>query len=335
MSGYKVNELKQYIEKSELIIVTENLHIRLSKELLEKYNQGLYDGKIKMMLDDIKEVKELGIKYPGNANPVFYIYIAPDDRFRELLSYPHNHPHKYGGRPVKSYDLDGFNSAYGMSSNLLENGNTRNIMSKVNNIHELAHLVESAFSEKDRFIAEGFAETVPLYTMNYESVFDEHREMLKTIKEEQIFSAQQLIERSENSNFNGPAIIPNKSCSFDLSYISSYLFVRGCVEKIASKFGLDKVQATQKFAEIVRQSTCSKQWLVYDIANAIGVPQEELLTGKEMQLNVIKNITKEPNMRDSLKTGAPSLGEQYDTAKSRGLNLKLGTGDIKEPDLVE
>ena len=157
----------------------------------------------------------------------------------------------------------------------------------MNTIHELAHLVHSMFFlGVDRFICEGFAEALPLYTMDYESIFNQHRELLKSLKKEQILSAQELIELG-NNQFHAEPLIPNTSCSFELPYISSYLFVRGCLEKIANKFHLNRNEATQKFLEIVKQSECSSQWLVFDIANAIGISGTDLLNKKDMQFDMI------------------------------------------------
>ena len=291
MQEYQRNKLKGYIENSELVNINKDLKIRLSKDLLENYNNGSYNDRLNLMIEHVKLIDDLKIKYPGNAKPVFYLYVVPTNNFRELLNFPSFRNYTIGGKTVPSYDLDGFNSAYGMSENVLTTKEKSNIMNTVNNIHEFAHLVHSMFFNRDRFIDEGFAEALPLYTMDYESQFDEHRKMLQTLKEEQILSAQQLIELTDKGNFDMGVIIPNKSCAFDVSYISSYLFIRGCLETISSNYDLDKVQATQNFLEIVRESQYTKQWLVFDIANAIGLPQEELLHGKEIQLNVIKKLS--------------------------------------------
>lgn len=290
MDRYKTDKLKEYIEQSEILIINKDLHIHLSKDLLKKYDAGIYSEGIKHIVSCINKIKKLQIKYPANAKPIFYVYIVPNENFRELLNYPSHIKTKGGGRPVTSYDLDGFNEAYGISSNLLENQTKPNIMQEVNTIHELAHLVHSMFFNKDRLISEGFAEALPLYTMEYENIWEEHQQMLKELPEDKILSAQQLIEITSNNNFNIGAVMPNKSCSFDCSYISSYLFVRGCLEAIASKFNINKVEATQKFLEIVKQSNSYNQWLIYDIANAIGIPQEKLLNSKEIQINTISNL---------------------------------------------
>jgi len=295
MEKYQVNRLKKYIERTKLIVVNEDLRIRLSEELSKKYNQGLYDNGIDIMLDYIKQINDLGIKYPANAKPIFYIYVVPDDSFRELLNFPTDttSSKKSGGKSVSCYDLDGFNTAYGMSNNSIENRKEHSMKQTVNNIHEFAHLVYSMFSSNSqKLLAEGFAEALPFYTMDYESTFGEHREILRTLTEEQVLSAQQLIELTYGNNFDIDDTTLSKFCSFRISYISSYLFVRGCLEKIANKFGLDRAQATQRFLEIIRESQYTNQWLIFDIANAIGAEQEELLGGKEMQLKLIESLTR-------------------------------------------
>ncbi len=290
MNEYKIDKLQRYIKKSNLIIINNDFRIRLSNELMEKYKEGAYAQELLLIEKNIKQIKDLGIKYPANGNPIFYVYIVPNENFIELLNYPTDRSNKGGGKPVSSYDLDGFNVAYGVSSNVLEFKSSRSIMQVVNNIHELSHLVHSMFFEKDRFICEGFAEALPLYTMDYEKIFDQHKKLLKELKKEQILSAQELITIDENNKFNDKPLVDNTSCSFELSYISSYLFVRGCLEKIGEKFDMNKIESTQKFLEIVKQSRCWNQWLVFDIANEIGISQEELLNGKDIQFNIILNL---------------------------------------------
>jgi hypothetical protein len=128
----------------------------------------------------MKQINHLCLQYPANANPIFYVYLVPDEDFIDLLQYPHK-TRRGGGKPVSSYDINGFNSAYGLSQNMFENtyDEEPSISRTVNDIHELTHLVHSQFFNKNRFISEGFAETLPLYSMDYERKFDEHRSILK------------------------------------------------------------------------------------------------------------------------------------------------------------
>lgn len=49
-----------------------------------------------------------------------------------------------------------------------------------------------------------------------------------------------MLDSEKDNSFGSETILPNKSCSFRLSYISSYLFVRGCLETIAKKNNLSK-----------------------------------------------------------------------------------------------
>ena len=268
------------------------MHIRLSKNLLAKYKAGVYKNYINDILNNIKHINGLGLKYPANAKPVFYLYIVPDDNFKELLGYPLSRAASItGSKPVTCYDLDGFNTALGMSSNYLENRGSINIMATVGNIHELAHLVHNMFFRAGEwFLAEGFAEALPLYVMDYENKFDKHREALKSLSKNQLLSAQQLMGFRTKDSFNGRPIIPNGYSGYDQSYISSYLFVRGCLEMIADKFKLNRAQATQKLLEIIKFAGYGKQWLVMYLADQIGVSQKDLLEGTDMQFDVIKQL---------------------------------------------
>ena len=289
MNEYNPNSLEEYIKESKLIVINNNFKIRLSKKLLEKYNKNLYHDKITLITEIIAEIKNLNIIYPANAKPVFYLYIVPDDNFATLLNYPKNRSNIGGGRPVASFDLESFNNAYGSSSNMLERPTT-SIMSKINYIHEFSHLVHSMFFNKDRFICEGFAEVIPYYILDYEDKFLEHKELLSSLKSNQILTAKELIELGEKNNFDSKPLIPNKSISFELPYISSYLFVRGCIEIIEKNFNLNKQEALQKFLGILRSSQSYNAYLVYEIANSIGIDKEELLNGKNIQINIIKNM---------------------------------------------
>ncbi len=290
-NGYCPDKLKKYIEVSELRVVSEDFRIRLSSGLAEKYDAGVYKTSIKNLTENINQIKKLGLRYPGNADPIFYVYIVPDEDFIELLQYPYK-TRKGGGRPVLSYDLDGFSSAYGLSQNICANSVDNPSISKiVNDIHEFGHLVHSQFFNKDRFICEGFAETLPLYTMDYESVFDEHRNAIKRMKSNQIYSVEDLLVMARKGNFNEGVLIPDRSCSFDLSYISSYLFVRGCMEKMVDKFNISRIEATQKFLEMVRKSRCSNEWLVLDLSNDLGMSGDELLYDKRLQIETLKRIS--------------------------------------------
>lgn len=291
MNNYQIDELKKYIMESELLTINNDLKLRLSKELLEKYNRGLYDYKLSLIIKDINKIKNLNLKYPANADPIFYLYVVPNENFQKLLRIPMaRSANAGGGKPVVTYDLDSFNYAYGITSNILENKKEHSIMKMVNNIHELTHLVSSMFFNKNRFISEGFSEALPLYTMDYEKDFELHKNCLSKLKEEDIITANGLINLENTSNFDTSPIIPNTSISFELPYISSYLFVRGCIETIETKFNLDRLSATQKFLETIRATSSINQWLIYDIANAIDLSEEELLNGKSLQLNILEKI---------------------------------------------
>lgn len=158
---YTYDQLQKYIKESELVVMNDDFKVRLSKDLLEKYKQNLYSQKLLSIEENIKQINKLGIKYPDNTKPVFYLYIVPDKDFVKLLNFPKDRTYKGGGKAVPSYDLDGFKSAFGISNNILENRAKPSMMQTINTIHELAHLVHSMFFYKNRFISEGFAEALP------------------------------------------------------------------------------------------------------------------------------------------------------------------------------
>lgn len=290
---YQRDFLRDYINTSELRVFSSQIKVRLSKELAQKYDKGIYNNYLNNMETCFNMINTLNIKYPGNANPVLYVYIVPDDKYSELLKIPQIFDKGTGGgRPVSCYDLDGFNSAYGISQNLLENAPEREtrIARIENEIHELSHIIQKQFFSKNQSINEGFAETLPLYTLNIEKEFEEHKKMLLNLDETQILTAHELLDSEKNGTYGVEAIIPNKSCSFRISYISSYLFIRGCIETIVKNNNCSKAEATQHFLEIVKQSNCTNEWLIYDIANAIGLSPQELLNDKTIQLRVLKNL---------------------------------------------
>lgn len=289
---YEKNKLKEYIKNSELRAFNKDIKVRLSKELAIKYDKGYYNEYLNNISKYIKMIKKLNIKYPGNAKPVLYVYIVPDNNYRELLGIPEKYDNgKGGGKPVMCYDLDGFSSAYGLSQNILENKNKETDISKVENeIHELSHIVHSQFFNKNLIISEGFAEALPLYGLNMEKDFTEHKNALLNLEEEQILSVQEILKLEKDGTFGIETILQNKTCSFRISYISSYLFVRGCMEIIAKKFDLKKEDAVQRFLEIVRESECINEWLIFDIADALDLSREELLNGKQIELEVLKSL---------------------------------------------
>lgn len=294
-NSYKKNKLKEYISNSEIRVFNNKIKVRLSKELAKKYDKGCYDNYLKNMKNCFEMIETLNIKYPGNANPILYVYIVPDNDYIDLLNYPEGFGNgKGGGKPVNCYDLDGFTFAYGLSQNMLENSiNIENDISRfINEIHELSHLVHKQFFSSNSTICEGFAETIPLYGLGLEDIFEEHRNTLLQLNYNQILSVKELFNCERNGSYYGTnALLPNKSCSFRVTYVSSYLFVRGCIEKIVEKYNFSKSQAIQFFLEMVKASNNNFEYLIFDIANDLDVSKDELLNGKKIQIDTLNSIS--------------------------------------------
>ena len=289
---YQKDILREYILNSEIRVFSKEIKVRLSKDLAIKYDNGAYQNALLNIQNNLELINSLNIHYPASANPILYVYIIPDNQYAQLLKIPkHFDKGMGGGKPVRCYDLDGFNNAYGLSQNLLENKPLEmGISRRENEIHELSHIIHSQFFSKNNTICEGFAEALPLYTLGLEEIFDDHRNTLLSLDESQILSAQELLNSEKDGSYGVVEALPNRSCSFRYSYISSYLLVRGCLETLVEQYNISKVEATQKFLEIVKQSACIDEWLIFDIANAIGISQEVLLYGKDIQKKALDSI---------------------------------------------
>ena len=278
--------LREYIDNSQMRIVVDGVfHARMSSAIAEKFDSGVYDSALQEHANCIKELQSLDIKYPGKATPIFYIYIVPDEEFIELLNYPYKNL-KAGGKPVASYDIDGFKSAYGTSQNLLTGNDKFTITRHINRIHEYAHLIQHQFAFCSHLFGEGFAELIPWYALEYESKVPEHLDAMKSL--EKIYTANELISSVEFSDR-----VEGRTCSFQPSYISSYLWSRVVVEQIRSKFNLSRKQAIQKFLEYYAFSGVRQQFLVIELANFIGLDADKLLNSNEYQKAVLKQIETE------------------------------------------
>ena len=293
---YERDELREYIKNSELRIFNKKIKIRLSSELAKKYDKGIYTNYLIRLQKELEMLEKLQIKYPSNAKPFLYLYIVPDDNFIKLLQVPSTFSKgkKSGGKAVACYDLDGFNLAFGLSQNCLENKdiNNKEIERIENEIHELSHIILGQFMAENQAISEGVAEALPLFGLDLEEEFLSHQEVLVSLDKDKIYSMKELIKKSRERTYGDDPILPGKSCSFRLSYLSSYLFVRGIMEIISEKYCLSKESSIQYFLEILKTCSirCSNECLIYDIANALELPEEKLLMEKNMQEKAIHSI---------------------------------------------
>lgn len=290
MKSYKISSLENYIKDTSIVNISNSFKIRMNNEELNDYNNHLYDIRIKAMKERIDKIKSLDIKYPYNSNPTFYLYIVPKENFRELLDFPSYIKSEWGGKPVRSFDIDGFKDAYAQSNNILLWNHPVSINEDANSVHELAHLVHGMFFNNTKFLCEGFADAITFYILDYEKEVDGYKELLLNIKEEDILNANQLIEAEDNNTFNSIPLVPNKWCSFSKYYISSYLFVRSCIEKIEKDKGLTKKEALQELLNIMYNNHSIKQNQVFRIADELNIDKDTLLNSIELQIKTLNNI---------------------------------------------
>jgi len=298
MQNYE--KLKEYVEKSEIRKFNERLTIRLSKELADNYDKGLYKDYLEINSKHIELLDSLNIKYKNGKLPTFYFYIVPDNNYAELLNIPDYFAKKSngGGRPVESFDNDSYSRAYGISQNIALSRHA-GISSIENQIHELAHLVTLEFNLKHAFICEGIAELIPLYILDIENEFDEHREFLSSFTEDKIFTISELLD-FDKTGLGGKPLVPNRSCSFEQGYASSYLVIRGIIDIIIEKFNMSKIEALQFFLDTCSNTDLFGEKFIMKLSEILGVDNNELLNSKKIQLQVIKNINININIGNRL-----------------------------------
>lgn len=294
---YQKSLLKEYIKNTELRVYKDTINIRLNSDLAKKYDNGVYNNYLEHMYKWYLDILSLNIMLPSLAKPKLYFYIVPDENYSELLGTPKKYDNGKGsGKPVICYDLDGYKCAYGISTGLCENfPSSPSIMREENSVHELAHLIQMQFYTKNAIISEGLAEAIPLYVMDYESIFGEHNDIVSNLSESEIYSPREIINSERDDSFGITSSFKGKSCSFRYSYISSYLFVRGCLEKIVRDNNCSQKDALQYFLNLLYQSNYSHEWIIYHIADNIGVDKDDLLDSKEIQLEAINSIKSEKN----------------------------------------
>ena len=275
--------LREYVRNSEMRIIIDGVfYARMSKSIAKKFDSGVYDVMLCEHKKCIRELKKLNIRYPANAKPKFYVYIVPDENFAELLQYPYKNRNG-GGRPVPSYDFDSFNSAYGTSQNRMIGSRKVEITSHINLVHEYAHLIHGQFCFCAQMFGEGFAELIPWYALEYEKLVPEHFVSMKSM--EKIYTANELLESVAFSD-----TVSGKICSFQPSYMSSYLWSRAVVEHIRKKYKLSRFESVQKFLELYSITTYGKQWFIMELADLTGMDAEKLLNSVDYQIDELEKI---------------------------------------------
>ncbi|MBP5485719.1 MAG: hypothetical protein J6Y07_03375 [Alphaproteobacteria bacterium] len=272
--------LRDYLKNSELRIADKNLYFRMSPELAQRYDAGVYDLAVSEQVGCIYELMSLQL-LPNNDKK-FYVYLVPDERFVELLLYPYKDKEQ-GGRPVQCFDKDGLNIAYGSSQNLfiLEKASGR--LSHVMDLHEYAHLIQYEFECKDLLFNEGFAELVPWYLLGYENRTQSH---INAVLNTDIYTAGQILGIPDVFS----DVVENRPASFQKSYISSYIFIRTIIEKIEEKYNLDKVSAAKLWLKRIQETRKNRGWLVKELAEKLGLDADKLLNTTEYQKEVLQKM---------------------------------------------
>lgn len=285
-------KLKEYIDGCKLIKYNDFFYIRMSDDILEKYKSGIYDRELDNFNRAILDIEKLGTVYPNNERPIFYLYMVPFDNYKELLDFPACFDlGKGGGKPVDSFESNGFDYALGYSENLFVN-RKQTISKYANTLHEVAHLVNSKFCNKNRFIHEGFADAVAFYSFDMESKFEQHFDMIKNLTEDDIYSVKDLLRAEDSDEFDSISIMPAINCSFVKGYVSSYLFTRVILEQIELKYGVSRYEATNIYLNMLNNELHSEGLVEY-LSNKLDLSFDILYEDKDYQFQVINGLKKD------------------------------------------
>lgn len=281
--------LKNYLENTLLIKVNDFFAVKISTQLKDSLSY-IFDEAINAMGKIALNLANLNIKYPNLKNPKFYAYIVPNENFKEYLDFPEQFNVKGGGKPVECFEEDGFNCAYGMSVNMLQGFVNPPMHRHINHIHEFAHLIQSEFF-MNRILGEGFADAFCFYTLGFEDKFLPFNQTICQLKNDDIFSVKQLMEFQKNGSFDFKrGTSQYNMCSFRLSYISSYLFVRACLEKIEKIYKCNRFQATQKFLDIMFEIKSFGFNMFCELSDKLGFDKDILINTNQEQLKIIEKI---------------------------------------------
>ena len=184
------------------------------------------------------------------------------------------------------YDFSGYDTVYHVAGIAHSDNGKISMARHINLIHEYAHLIQHQFGFGSQMFGEGFAELIPWYALEYESRMPSH--FVSMCSMEKIYTANELLEKVVFSDR-----VDGQTCSFQQSYMSSYLWVRAVVEHIRKKFKLSRYGAVQKFLELYHNITFDKQWFVEELAEIIGMDAGKLLNSTEYQKSVLKQIKRE------------------------------------------
>lgn len=83
---YEKDLLRNYVDTCEIKVFDKQICVKLADNLALKYDAGVYDDYLNHISDCFKRIKNLGFTMPGNANPIFYIYLIPDELGIKLLN---------------------------------------------------------------------------------------------------------------------------------------------------------------------------------------------------------------------------------------------------------
>lgn len=275
--------LNDYVKKSQVRVVNENLRFRMLPDIAQNYDLGLYAKTVDMWSDLVKEISQIKIEYPYDKKSVFYVYFVPDDFYSNMPGFE-----LVIGKPMDGLDSDGFSSALCYLQSTLTKGEPNsdkaNLFNRVIKLHELSHCISSNFGDGVFPFSEGFSEIIPWYILGYEKLIPTHLKWMRALPK--IYT---LKDFSDANVVNER--LDRKIASYRTSYISLYLVTRAIISNIAKRYKVSPRVAVQKFLDLWHNFNGDiYRGLTECYANFAGMDAEKLIYTCEYQNAVLDEI---------------------------------------------
>ncbi len=220
----------------DVIQASEFLRLALLPETADKYrNSNCGKSFVDIMDKYAREVSSLPLNY--KKKPLFGFVVLPRGEIFQTLS---NCPFPKGMCGIKAEMDDIYTNALAVDEIWFEEGFLDSLKAeqKIGLIHELSHVVHSAYFRRMGCLGEGFAEMLPHYLMNIEN--EKHTDTIRNIDAKTLPVLGFL---NKNGMFSNPEDKKLRA-QYRSSYLSAYLWMLAYIKRIERENSFNKFEAT-------------------------------------------------------------------------------------------
>lgn len=230
----------------EVVNAGEFLRLAMLPDMAQKYNNSDCGKSFVAVMDEYaQQVASLPLNYL--KKPIFSFVVLPQGEVFQSLT---TCPFPKGMCGLKSNIDDTYKTALAVDEIWFSQGFSRpqNIESQIGLIHELSHIIHSAYFQHMGCLGEGFAELLPHYLMSLHN--PQHTKLIQNLD---ISSLPVLGTLNRHGMFSNPED-KKLHAQYRSSYLSAYLWMLAYIKRIEQQHNLNKFQATnfmlEHFAEL-------------------------------------------------------------------------------------